>query len=484
MMKRIVAKKRQLLAVIALAAVALGLSCSKQPAAQSTAQSGSCPSFGWEEGLNQFLKPDAPFPIQDTAGSNPPDCNFHQWSEEAFVWATALDDQGTPRFMTLPTNHDLLSKSADSGTLHARKLKLAARPHGFSKAPGPGEGAGAFVEADGNILVSPNGYPVYGSIHMNPLYFDTARKNLIATGGYQSQDPNSTFPEGAAVFKATWLRLDDGQQAPAGAFTTTAQVPDLTTQDGAIVPSGASRTVTVALVGLHVVGHTVNHPEFLWGTFEHKLNVPEVPDGTFSTKNSNPNTFTFYQANTSFAQVNLAVLPPTLKLTGQKVSPINNAVLENQTGGENQTNGPANVANVNTQGQSFFASLKGGETVFANYNLIGTVWMAPNTYSIKSGGTDAVGSRLLANSTAETYLQQSTQAKPTNCFSCHNATSYSFNRYSSSNPTGVCPPALADRMIALSHVLGEGTGYEVPNQIPPPAAQQGPCSSGTGQSGK
>jgi hypothetical protein len=43
-----------------------------------------------------------------------------------------------------------------------------------------------------------------------------------------------------------------------------------------------------------------------------------------------------------------------------------------------------------------------------------------------------------------------------NCFTCHNATSYSFQ------PD---PPPLANRLIALSHVLGIGTPYAVPNLI-------------------
>ena len=211
-MKRKVAKKRYLLFVIVLAVVALSLRAYKPPAAQAaqTAQypgaAQGCPTLGWQEGLSAYLQPDAAFPTQDTASTPTPDCNFHQWSWEAFVWATALDSNGVPRFMLLPTNNDLLSKSGNAREIHVRPLKLAAR--------GIAEGAGAFVQADHNVLVAPNGYPVCGSIHMNQLYFDTARKNLIKTGGYTSQPADSTFPVGAAVFKATWLRLDPGSSLP------------------------------------------------------------------------------------------------------------------------------------------------------------------------------------------------------------------------------------------------------------------------------
>ncbi len=226
-------------------------------------------------------------------------------------------------------------------------------------------------------------------------------------------------------------------------------------------------TATVALVGLHVVGVTVNHPEFLWGTFEHKLNTPQVPDNTFSTSGSSSTGYTFYKANTSYGQANIAVLPPllTFNTTTQRFAPTTNAVLENQTGGENQTDGPTNVQSVSTQGQSFLAHEKGDKKVqptqwiFANYYLVGTVWMDPNSYNLNSDQSNAVGSVNLANTTAETFQQYPTNtdmSKVKNCFMCHNASSYSFQS---------SPPPLKNRLIAISHALSVGTDYAVPNMV-------------------
>ena len=75
-------------------------------------------------------------------------------------------------------------------------------------------------------------------------------------------------------------------------------------------------TVTVALFGLHVVGQTVNHPEFLWGTFEHKMNSPATPDNTFTPSPTlkDPKNYTLYKANTPFSQVNNPSTPPALRL--------------------------------------------------------------------------------------------------------------------------------------------------------------------------
>ena len=330
--------------------------------------------------------------------------------------------------------------------------------------------AGAIVEADGNMLVAQNGYPVYASVHMNQTYFNTARQNLIVTGGYQNAKSDDYFHIGDAVFKATWLRLDSGQKPPAGAYTTQAQVPVLETT---VVPglitiqpvSGQYVTATVALIGLHVVGYTVNHPEFLWGTFEHKMNAPQTPDNTFSPSptEKDPKSYTLYQANTAFSKVNIAVDPPTLRLdaTSQKLTPLTNVVLENQTGGENQPNGVGNIFIVNSQGQAFLAGLKTPQAVFGTYSLDGTVWMLPNSYSPTSDQNSAVGSVNLANATAETFVQNphNPGSKTVlNCFLCHNPTSYSFQ-------TPPPPKLLPNRLIALSHVLAIGSPYEVPNSI-------------------
>ncbi|HEX5056962.1 MAG TPA: hypothetical protein VFX02_10745 [Gammaproteobacteria bacterium] len=443
-------------------------SAEQVPSAPVRQAEAPCPPFGWKENLHNYLPPDAQFPSQNTP-LTAVDCDFHEWSWEAFVWATARGSNGMPRFMTLPTTSDLLT---DPKSLKKKKgpglLKLAARsatPHGVA---GFTEGAGAIVEADGNMLVAPNGYPVYASVHMTPSYFDTARKNLIATGGYQSQPADSYFNVGDAVFKAMWMRLEQGQSPPPGAFVTKAQVPVLhvlrTKTSGAVAPNGQYETVRVALVGLHVVGYTINHPEFLWGTFEHRLNAPMLPDNSFKTSGSDPNNYTFYQANTPFSQVNLQNSDPAtlnFDLRLQKFTPATNAVQQNSTGGENNSpQGPQNIMSVNGQGQAFMQNQQGPQSLFANYSLIGTVWMLPNSYSVNSGRTDAVGSVNLANTTAETFVQAASNSSPQqwrNCFMCHNARSYSFQSD---------PPPLANRLIAISHVLAEGTPYAVPNVIP------------------
>ncbi|MCR6653652.1 MAG: hypothetical protein NVV73_20090 [Cellvibrionaceae bacterium] len=202
--------------------------------------------------------------------------------------------------------------------------------------------------------------------------------------------------------------------------------------------------MNVALVGLHVVGRTDGHPEFVWATFEHKANAPMVADRQFKFDNTvDSNDYTFYKANTPFSQVNLpnTAPSPATKQTPvlsfnektQKFSPVSNAVQENKTGGESNSDGPANIASVN---QSSHTWLRGQpkQAIFANYNLIGTVWKQANSYSPSNANwpnidqNNSIGSVLLANTTAETYRQTPNHQTAGgavnnnlhNCFSCHN----------------------------------------------------------------
>ncbi|HEY6816292.1 MAG TPA: hypothetical protein VI168_12190, partial [Croceibacterium sp.] len=226
---------------LALGGTALLAGCNN-PGETEVAATGACPQgLGWAEGLTAFFDPAKQFPTTFSADAD--DCLFQQWSWEAFSWATAMID-GQPRFMSLKTMEQL---DPGGNAAPAGVLRLTPRSTKAHNLPVE-EYDAAFVEADGSVLVGQNGYPVYASVHMNDSYFTTAQQNLIVNGGYQanvgadtpgaagadcgqmgeSEDSNKAYFQcGAAVFKATWLRLKDGEAAPEGAFVTTAEVPVL-----------------------------------------------------------------------------------------------------------------------------------------------------------------------------------------------------------------------------------------------------------------
>ena len=220
--------------IVTLTVAALGFSCADGARAATPQPAKDCPLFGWSEGLIKYLAPNAAFPTTDTQPVPTPDCNFHEWSWEAFVWATALitdpaSGATMPRFMTLATPADLLNTSENAGEAKVRPLTLAARAQTFHGAPGFTEGAGAIVEADGNMLVAQNGYPVYASVHMN--------KSVLRHRA-EKPDRERRLPEPAAklVFQRRRRRVQgdvaaarSGATPPAGAYTTQAQVPVLQT---------------------------------------------------------------------------------------------------------------------------------------------------------------------------------------------------------------------------------------------------------------
>ena len=372
-----------------------------------------CPLAGWAEGLVQYTQPAKKFPTTDTAG-NPQDCAFHQWSWEAFVWAMAIDSTSKqPRFLNLP-NLDGLDQPA-LAKMGPKRLMLKVR----TLKPRGSQQDNEFQQAGSQgILVDQNGQPLFYSQHASNEYFNFV-KQYYGAAAYAKAPPTLTFPVGAAVFKASWAIVPSGQ--PAGTFyTTAATVPMFVANpNGGIMvdPSGKTRDVTVALVGLHVVGVTVNHPEFLWATFEQNNNSPDLtqPSGPVSSSN-----FTFYKAETIAANCNQQVTP-TLSVANQTLSPTTNVFRQFAFGGASPAR-VQDIQNINAQAQTNVSF----EPVLANYHLVGTVWILANTLKPGDGNLDtqAIASINLANSTLETFVQ----GAGVNCFSCHNTSADSTHK--------------------------------------------------------
>jgi hypothetical protein len=391
-----------------------------------------CPlGFGWAEGLVSYTAyPAPPFPTEDTASLSAPDCAFHQWSWEAFVWATAIGPDGRARFTTLH-NGDELGKKPAAAAKGPKPLGLKPRD---LKPAGARESQDDPSQAGGGLLVDQNGQIVWYSTHMNDAYFTFLQQY---GGSNYSQAPVSlTFPVGAAVFKASWQVVPAGT-TPTTFYTETAQVPLLVNnpKGGIMVdPSGKTRSVTVALVGLHVVGVTANHPEFLWGTFEQIQNAPDLPPNV-PYNSGNPVSsqgFRFYAANTPANACN--VKSTALKVTDpvkQTVAPVTNVFRQFATGGADPARS-TDISAVNAGGQGEMANMgklnppQPKETVWANYKLIGTLWIQACTLQpgISQLEKQGIASIDLANSTLETYFQgpqNNFNGNPmANCFMCHN----------------------------------------------------------------
>src|ERR1043166_10274022 len=95
-------KQNPLVVSLSAAMILLAGNARAQSPAPSPTSTPPCPGFGWAEGLVKYTAyPAPPFPTDDTANVDAQDCAFHQWSWEAFVWATAIGADGRGRFTTL-----------------------------------------------------------------------------------------------------------------------------------------------------------------------------------------------------------------------------------------------------------------------------------------------------------------------------------------------------------------------------------------------
>jgi hypothetical protein len=410
-----------LASTIVFAFTPLAIAQSPTPAASPT-PTPPCPSFGWAEGLVKYTAyPAPPFPTDDTASVNAQDCAFHQWSWEAFVWATAIGPDSRARFATLHNVDELGQKKAPAAK--------GPKPLGLKPRDLKPKGAAANrsdddpQQAGGGVLVDQDGQIVWYSTHMNDAYFNFVQQN---GGANYAQAANTLkFPVGAAVFKASWKVVADGT-APTGFYTEKTTVPLLKNKKGGGIEVDGTKTrpVTVALVGLHVVGVTDNHPEFLWGTFEQVQNAPDLPPSLPSPSPVSNQSFTFYAANTAASACNQpSPAPSVTDKAKQTVAPVTNVFRQFATGNA-APNRTADILALNTSAQTEMSNMgsfnppQPKETVWANYKLIGTLWLQANTLQPNDGNmvNEGVGSVNLANATLETYFQGTGNS----CFLCHN----------------------------------------------------------------
>ena len=368
--------------------------------------------LGWWESKDLqplFINPKGPAPTTD--------CDFHVWSWTAFVhWMQNYPATGQPLFLNLPTVDDLKSGGALRAKVGPRTLALKPRVQK------PAEMSSIEQAGSGGVLIDQRGRAVYYSTHMDPIYFAFTQKYL-GPNNYKKAAPALPYPIAATVFKASWRIVQPGENIN-DTFTTTATI-DLLESDGqgGIKPNGQTQSgVTVALVGVHVVGVIKDHPEFAWATFEQTGNAPDLPPGMKPNSPSPVSTqnYTFYKGGTPANVSNQMPDSLTIDPATQVIAPITNVFRQFAYGGATPA---TRVVDIMSSNQSFQTAIKGKTSntinpVFANYRLVGTVWILANTLQPGNGNLDSesIGSINLANSTMETFVQGS----GTNCFSCHN----------------------------------------------------------------
>lgn len=320
-------------------------------------------------------------------------------------------------------------------------------------------------QADDSVLIAQNGSLIYyitmvndvmayfltgtkdGGITPTPIKFPTSSADLTKITSFASTH-GKTFPDPNALaieVKSSWIETT-GISNPSDYITTEAVIPvfDTTTDPTHWKATGQSKTTTLALVGMHVVGSANGHPEMIWSTFEHFGNAPNAtynynatttpPPNPHSVSQSTTGTWLFC-ANGSSGPFNQAkaqfISPDIVGINGATIGPSDiirfkpfGAALGTQPNpliADDPTSN-SQLIGIDDSIQSDFAALSNGPDVRANYYMTGATWTEggnPPNGSFPTGID--VGTSQLANTTMETFQQttSSFNAHSNNCFSCH-----------------------------------------------------------------
>ncbi|GHN02043.1 hypothetical protein WSM22_35320 [Cytophagales bacterium WSM2-2] len=125
-------------------------------------------------------------------------------------------------------------------------------------------GSGGTLHANPGFSKKP--YLVYYSIFTDKTLFnyaDSMRKVLQA----DTLQLNNlyTFPIHSLELKISWVDVNSIPPDQQASYYAT---------DAAIKIGKGYKLIRVALLGMHVVGRVINHPEFIWATFEHQTMAP------------------------------------------------------------------------------------------------------------------------------------------------------------------------------------------------------------------
>jgi len=207
------------------------------------------------------------------------DCDFYRPAWQYLLYLIQEETPGSgPRLLSLDHPDDLFSGPNVSRFPVAKKGSLRLAPRvALNRDPI----AGAEINQAGStgILVDPKtGRAVYYSVHLNETFSQFIRQNKYDNVlNLKNAPPDQEFPRGSAEIKTSWRIL--AQDDPGdGYITATATISKLANVGGKIVidPTATEPAKKVALLGIHVVFVLDGHPEFIWATFEHNNNAPEL----------------------------------------------------------------------------------------------------------------------------------------------------------------------------------------------------------------
>jgi hypothetical protein len=291
-------------------------------------------------------------------------------------------------------------------------------------------------QADGSVLMAQNNSLVYYALQVNdvfaymltgtknggitpaPTLFPTTPADLNKIEAFALAH-SKTLPDAIALaveLKSAWIETT-GIADLSKFVTTTATIPVYDKSNPAHWVKTGTKTATLAMVGMHVVGSTKGHPEMIWATYEH---VGNTRNAAYSYTNNANATVNVPQNNNDgpwlFSTTPATATPnvPRMFLNGADIDAIPGDII-----------GPSDVLRVSPWGRPGSATSSNTEVIAINnsvinqlaagdvrknYIMTGSTWTA---FGTPPGPGNQVGTNRLANTTMETFFQ------PSNCFDCH-----------------------------------------------------------------
>ncbi|WP_431166205.1 hypothetical protein [Tenacibaculum halocynthiae] len=375
---------------------------------------------------------------------------FHQWSWQKFLWLTKPEYQIEKLFVK-QDGKDVPLYVGEILPLFLNPKKIyQVDSHLGSVTPVPG--ASVVLEdtaqaGSSGILRTNPAYnsvhnkeeTVFYSIHVSPTLKNAAEKFKDSIlNGTLAKDNLSSFPVGSLELKVSWTSIDAIPENKRGNYFTTVGAVD----DG----KGNFINKEVALLGMHVVGVVENHPEFIWATFE---NYDLAPNYNWKEDKASSSTDKLLFAKGSTTGID-GIYWDTITKQPSKLYKAYDlfkfGVPRDSVGNLMKTSQqePVNFDNIQNINTCVKKNLK---DVWKNYFYNGSIWIDTDGLNTKEQakllvklggsigsatvGSKARGSLNSANVTMETFTQTFNSSLKhikvdnlANCFSCHNAVSY------------------------------------------------------------